>query len=843
MSQKTNKNGLLGRKFISSFLLVSFLFSQVLVPIHQAKAMDVNQLVANIVDITTKISVQIEKVGGGVLKAGIATALNSFAQNLAMNTVTGMATGNWGAQPLFFQFPLEDMLQQMVDQVTGDYLDKLSEKLTYDVCKPLDADLDWRFKLALNIIPEQRDNTLDMTPPKCTLSKFVDAINQSFENMSSAIRKTFAADCFDEFQPVSIVGAVTPESDAATSAVGGVVDVSADLIYNTTGALSNFTYEGIKDYYLYNVPSLNEKEARASYFTKKAVYYKQKNINAACTSYKATTTVCLSYEQIDATDANGQFILNDDGSRKKTNGNCIDPKTEPGSNFCKLSEYKNANKTSDCATDLDINLNLTVDVGNSEMSEVVGGTCLSYELPDKIADVYQADKTKQRKFLTQYKTCYLVKMSTAFKGLLEVGQLPKQKIQEQKTKIGCTDLVDSLITPGYSKNAAEFYSAYDLYFKKSFWDKNKIIGKDNPELYKTVLRSALLAKIGDNNSTASGTMFLGYIKSKINFFDPFEQALVNCTSVSDGSIDVSRCVNEEGEDGKVSSNVSSALDTSVIGLFESDFKGLMIKSGEQDSSGTLFVDNIDAPTMIYYTDDSNTSYSVGLTQSNGKDYLSNTNNSKISEIRTDLINVCLKNAINQVSSLSWAQSEKTKAYIDQEKEKQLLEIKKNQEIVKANVAKSDVKAVSEPISHEIKSTPGMVTFNLEQALGSSANMLQPTGDLFIDPIKIFLTTLLSEGSKKLMEGLFTRAFSTDGVDADLSALDDINQAEDATTAIEEEDASCTVPGPLAIGSICVVDGKYNDGICKTCYCESRIGSLDSKGTTTYGTCQTMPVSR
>ena len=173
-------------------------------------------------------------------------------------------------------------------------------------------------------------------------------------------------------------------------------------------------------------------------------------------------------------------------------------------------------------------------------------------------------------------------------------------------------------------------------------------------------------------------------------------------------------------------------------------------------------------------------------------------------------------------------------------------IQNKQEIVKANVAKSDVKPVTEPISHEIKSTPGMVTFNLEQALGSSSQMLQPTGDLFIDPIKIFLTTLLSEGSKKLMEGLFTRAFPTDGVDEDLAALDNIDTAEDVAEDVTDtvgEDNTCSVPGPLAAGSICVVDGKYENGVCQTCYCESRVGLFDSKGTTTYGTCQPKPSTR
>ncbi len=150
----------------------------------------------------------------------------------------------------------------------------------------------------------------------------------------------------------------------------------------------------------------------------------------------------------------------------------------------------------------------------------------------------------------------------------------------------------------------------------------------------------------------------------------------------------------------------------------------------------------------------------------------------------------------------------------------------------------------------------MVTFNLEEALGSGKQMLQPTGDLFIDPIKLFVTTLLSEGSKKLMQGLFSRAFPTTGVDQDLSALNGIQTAPDVTnTSTTSSDTGntsstssgtgngqtttnlCTVPGPLNVGDVCIVDGKFNNGACKTCYCESKVGITNAAGITTYGTCQ------
>jgi len=877
MSQKTNKKGLLKRKIISVIFLVSIIVSNI--GVNTAYAMPTADIPQSIWNVTKDILGAITKVGEGVLKAGIATTLNTFAQSLATATVTGMATGNWGAQPLFFQFPLEDMLQQTLDQVTGDYLDKLSETLKYDVCKPLNADLDWRFKLALNIIPQQADNSLNLKKPNCTLSKFVDAVNQSFDNISNALRKTFAADCFDEFLPTNVAGVSNPESnDVVGNAVNSAIDSAADYGYEIAGSLANFTYDGIKKYYLYDVSSLSDKEARASYFTKKATYYKQKKINPKCTGYKTTT----------------------DG--------------QPGSYFCKLSENKNANKTSNCITNFELNFDfsasanlkgvcmLDVDTScksgadcssgvclpsvDSTVTTVCsnnqnklcltdadcgsgntcnsydysqGSNCISYELPDKINNVYQGDKAKQKKFLIQYKTCYLTQMSAAFKSLIEVGQAPKQKIQEQKVKLGCTDLVDSLLTSGYTKNAAEFYSAYDLHFKKTYWGKGKVLGSENPELYKTVLRSALLAKRGSDDAgkelTSNGTAFLGYIKSKINFFDPFEQALINCKSVSGSgssvSIDVGSCTNEEGEDGKVSSNDTSAVDTSTITVYHSDFSDLMMRQGEMDVFGTMFVDDLTNPTKLYYMEDNGQYSSVGLRKGNSSKtdaaFLSpDSTGSKITEIKADLVDSCVKNASNQVATLGWIQSQKNKNSIDQKEKELAVEVEKKQEIVKADVAKSDVKPVSEPVSHEIKSTPGMVTFNLEQALGSSSQMLQPTGDLFIDPIKIFLTTLLSEGSKKLMEGLFSRAFPTDGVDEDLAALDNIDTTEDAVdnaTDTTTDDNSCSTPGPLAVGSICIVDGKYENGVCQTCYCESRVGLYDSKGTTTYGTCQSKPSSR
>jgi len=892
MSQKTNKNGLLGRKIISSFLLFSFLLSQILVPVSQVSAMLTADIPQNIWNITKDISGMILKVGEDVMSAGISTALNKFAQSLAMTTVTAVASGGKGTQPLTFQFPLEDMLSQIADQVTGDYLDQIVAATGFDVCKPLNADLSWKFSLLLNIIPEQKGSK-KLDAPTCTLSKFVDAVNQSFENVSTALRKTFAADCFNEFMPVSIAGVSNPEStfdsfgnviadglvNNAVSGVSAVADTAADAVYNSAGALSSFTYEGLKGYYLYNTSSLDSREARASYFVKKATYYKQKDINPKCVSYQATSKVCNKYDGV--------------------SGKCVEEgNSVTGSRFCKLSEFKDANKIQNCYTNLDLDLNLNVNVTDKGMTDVVGGTCVSYLLPEKDSSgVFVPDNAKKKKFLTQYKNCFLKKVSDTFKGLIQFGEIPKQKVQDKLVETGCTDIVDSLLTSSYSKNATDFYSAYDVNFKEKYWNANpeKVLGKSDSELYKKVLRAALLstAGISDDNLkyTGNGEMFLNYIKSKITFFDPFEQALINCTNVSGGAINVSDCVNIEGADGKVSSEKGNDAVAKMNSKrsYKSDFKGLMIKLGSfgnEDSSGTMFVDSLTEPRTLMFMKDNGVFYYVGLRKNNGPTtnaLLSN--DSKILDIKKDLINVCVKNAINNVSALSYKQLQDNKAFVSQEQEKNAAELKAQQNILDINFSKSDFKGKVSNISGEVETPPSMIQNNLNQALNTGAQMLNPSGKIVQDAIKIFLTTLLSEGSKKLMEGLFVRAFPTEDVDADLSALDDVKDQPDAistaadsvpyetpvsitkddgtketatnhtngtttivtvtpsgttTTTTVVTTSTCSVPGTQEVGVVCVLDGKFYNGQCKTCYCERRAGLYDVYGAITYGTCQPKP---
>lgn len=845
MYKTTNKKGFLKRKFISAFLLVSIFLSQFYAT--TTYAMDLNQLAANVMDVAKEIGNAIMKVGEDVFSAGIATTLNTFAQQLASNTVQGLATNGKGQQPLYFSFPLEDMLQQTMDQVTGDYLDKLSATLRYDVCKPLNADLDWKFKLVLNIIPEQRDNNVGLTPPACTLSKFVDAVNQSFANITESIRKTFAADCFDEFLPKYV------STDLNSLNPLGVFNESANSLISlgSIGSLTSFSYENIKDYYLYNVVGLDSTKAYASYFTKRDNFYIQNQLRPECSE---TMPACFIrdtnvYVGQPINDSCAEYDL-------KLNieflGKSALEKREVSS--CRKSEFVNADSVNACARSITVN-NISGDLLNLDalsLEKTLSGACVSKSAPYKKNDVYVADTTKQKKFLTQYKSCYLAKVNQAFKGFIEVGQIPKQKIQDQRVKLGCTDIVNSLITPGYTKNAVQFYAAYDLYFQKNLWAKDKVLGKKDSEMYQKVLRSALLSSKGvdgdGNQLTANGDDFANYLKSKISFFNSFEQSIVNCNGVSNpqGSkpeISVSNCVNQEGKNGIVSSNdTTNLVDTSVVSVFKSNFADLMIREGDTAAfdSNSMFVDNMEKPTKLCFRKTS-ALYCVGLRK--GNEFIENT--AKIEKIKEELIDVCLKNAVREVAMLDYAQLERNKAYIAQQEKEKALEVENKQNILQTNFGKSDYKPVTEPVSGQVKSTPGMVDFNLTQALGVSENMVQPTGNnLVMDSVKIFVTTLLSEGSKKLMEGLFVNMFPTDAVDQDLSALNGIGDLDLNLDDVEVvDDNNCSVPGPLDNGSICIAGGVFNHGSCKSCYCESKIGNLDANNISTYGTCQNAPVSR
>ncbi len=348
----------------------------------------------------------------------------------------------------------------------------------------------------------------------------------------------------------------------------------------------------------------------------------------------------------------------------------------PGSYLCKTTEEPNANKTTNCVTDALNTVTLDV-VGTS--AAINQGNCISYTLPDKTSTgAYVADITKQKKFLTQYKSCFLTKMASTFKGLIETGTLPKQEIQAQKAKQDCASIVDSLITysnDGGNKNAAEFYGAYDVEFKNNFWDKGLVLGKDNPDLYKKVIRAALLSKTAGMYN-ANGLMFSGYLKSHMSLFGPFEQALVNCSSVSNsnsGSLISMQCGSEKdsNNDGVIDSNDTNLSQTTTASNFYSPFIGLMIKSLPSDSSGTIFVDDINNPTTLYINEDGGLWFSL-ITNGNLTD-----DNSKILNIRDDLINVCEFNAQNQVAAMGYVQTLANQDYIDKTNEKNFLIFKIN----------------------------------------------------------------------------------------------------------------------------------------------------------------------
>lgn len=287
---KTN----LKRKIVSAFMLGSFLVSGLIT--NTAYALPTTDIVANVYNVTQDILEQIKEVGKDVLNASISTALNQFAQDLANNIVNGVATGDWGQEPLYFNLPVEDILSNVVDTATGNVIDQLEKDLDIaNLCAPLNANINYKFKLVLNILPSYKTGNNVTSASECTLSKFVNNLKVSYENIVKEVKTAVAGDCFSSFEPSfnsekydninsNYSDFLFSEMDSVgLSMADKALNTSYDVLETIAQAIPN--YDLFKGAYLYDVDGESIDQANASYFTKKTVYYRQKEINPACTSY------------------------------------------------------------------------------------------------------------------------------------------------------------------------------------------------------------------------------------------------------------------------------------------------------------------------------------------------------------------------------------------------------------------------------------------------------------------------------------------------------------------------------------------------------------------------------
>lgn len=818
----------LKNKIVSVFFIFIFLFTQ-FTPVT-ANAMIVTDIIKSIFDFTEKLSAGIEKIGGGIISSGIATTLNSFAQTLATNTLNSIANDGSGQQPLFKQFSLETMMQQAADGVTGQLIDEIAKtedgKNFLDaVCRPWDiSDVSWKLKLTLNIFGNPP--TKEPTKYACTISTIVDNAKKTMENVTTSLRKTFLADCFDEFKPNYSAGAI--DAEVPYNVVGQfVIKTGADLTNSVTSGLSglvSWSYDDLKKAYFYDVKSLGQGDAKVSYFSKKVTYYKQKKPNSKCTSYKATTSECDHYSTTITKDSNGNDV---------TSTTCDLYKDTPGSYLCKLNEGGEAglNKSPKCETSLgsfDPN-----NIGNGNNGYVDSGPCISYSFPDRGSDgKYVPDTAKQKKFINQYKNCYLKKMNDAFSNLIEFGQTPDisrdPNARAVKIEKDCDVLVRSIFDSNFNKNAAEYF----INFKKN----KSLIDISKTTDYKGIMASALVAPNGSASyagfSFNGGDFFKSYISKKINFYGDFEQALINCNTSSLAYSECSGIKDNNGSDNKgVGDGYINSDDYSVVfspdsNAYISDFSQLMLGSDKSSLLDHLKYD--EASKTLSYQDDFTNVIKISLSD-DGVTLRWISSTAKIEESIKDMVSQCVTSSMARYSLIGISQNEANKRYVNAEKTSKEAEITKKQAEIIAETPGSTYKPKEAVVSGDVKTMVEQLETQANQAMTVGSTMLKPTGNLFIDPIQIFLATFIQEGSKKAMQGLFKVIFPLEDINENLS--DDINDIQETENPGSTTD-SASGSSSGTINNV-VGDGSFATGVSAGASCKAN-SDCKSKVCILYG---------
>ena len=406
-------------KITAVFIVIYFLFSQFVSVKNVYAFTDINQFLGNVVDWAKAIDESVGGVISSTVKASLSTALNEFAKDLATKTVSMVSTGDWGQEPLYFNFSFEDTLKQAVDNASGTFLDQLIEESGFDLCKPADEfSINWKFKLMLNVIPDlSNTGTTTVTTPKCTVSKFIDSVKTSIDTVIGGVQKALAKDCFSEF-----------ESDSALGYT------------KKAGSLLAFDINSLKGVYGYDSSVI---------FCKKIPYYMKNNLsnNQILGAYTAAYSNLLT------------SILSDEIKSSAINSN-----------------YWTTNKSDCLRTNSSTSAVISGTTIDSKFTANDGSCLLSFKYCKFQDDgSMEPDKVKQKKFINQYNTCYLTKVKEALGSLVEFGSttLPIEKIAEQKIGDSCKTKITSDIFGGengyvFAQAVAAAYKNYDLSVAQNF---------------------------------------------------------------------------------------------------------------------------------------------------------------------------------------------------------------------------------------------------------------------------------------------------------------------------------------------------------------------------------------
>ncbi len=118
-------------------------------------------------------------------------AVKNFLNNLAYDTATYLATGDWGQGPMFETRDFGTVVKDAADNAAGTFIQQWGEKgpIAFNLCKP---NLDIQIKIGLGLEKTQRP-----TEPACTFTKMT-------ENWDAALKdKNFLTKFQDMFNPWS----------------------------------------------------------------------------------------------------------------------------------------------------------------------------------------------------------------------------------------------------------------------------------------------------------------------------------------------------------------------------------------------------------------------------------------------------------------------------------------------------------------------------------------------------------------------------------------------------------------------------------------------------------------
>ncbi|HPO11601.1 MAG TPA: hypothetical protein PLM63_03390, partial [bacterium] len=386
------------QKIIASFFILTILFSSLFYVKPAYAFMDLNQLAANVYNWAVDVITAIDKVTGGVAKAALSTALVKFAQDLGNQVVNSIATGNAGQEPLYFNFSLEDTVKAAVDNAVGYYLDDYIAKNNVDLCKPIGVtEINWKFKLMLNIIPDLKYPEVQTTQYKCTVSKFVNNVKTSINNIMLSIQRSFGKECFSEFESSDICG----------------------VVHTAIASVTAFDINSLKNVYGYD---------SSPTFCKNATYYLKSGVSSS-NFFKAAANITLNSMCGTQVSVGGISVVGG------INKNLVDD------NIWTTNKSECLKRSSSGVFDIDPT-KIAADVFNlSDTSCLVSFNYCKFD--NNGSPVF--DRAKQKKFIDQYNNCYRTKVKEALGSLIEVGPaLPVDKVIQQDIKNKCSEMMSYL---------------------------------------------------------------------------------------------------------------------------------------------------------------------------------------------------------------------------------------------------------------------------------------------------------------------------------------------------------------------------------------------------------------